>query len=337
MRRCWNGRAVVLAAIFWQPWRADSRVPTVAIAAAEPGAAAESLASDLLIKLGVLQSTRADALQLVDVDSRTTPDFVIKVGGVSSKNGAQANLMLVDNRADTLLWSDEFSAPSGNPADLRQQMAYSSAQVLDCAVQVLEFSGQRIELQTLKLYLSGCADMSNLLAQDPQVAISIFAKVTEQAPSFVGGWKKLLLAQMQTLRYGFGTDPAVRRKLRDFVVLARRVDPALGEAFLAEAWLIDPPIANSISLIEKAVAADPGNPDILASHAAALTNVGLMKDALVAARRAVKSNPLSPSVRDALITALLNSDELTAARHELQISEKLWPGSTAVLQSRFAV
>lgn len=327
---------MVLTALFWQPWRADSRVPTVAVAAAEPGAAAESLASDLLIKLGVLQSTQADALQLVDIDSPRAPDFVIKVGGMNAKAGAQANLMLVDDRADALLWSDEFSAPSGNLADLRQQMAYSAAQVLECAVQAEETT--KIRPPTLKLYLSGCANMSNLLAEDPRLAISVFERVVEQEPNFRGGWKKLLLGQLQTLRYGFGMDAAVRRKLHQTVTRARRVDPAMGELFLAEAWLASPrPIVDFMKLINRAVAADPDSPDILAFQAMALTNVGRMEDALAATRRAVRANPLSPFARDALITALLNSDQVGAARNELQISEKLWPGATSILQSRFAI
>lgn len=332
--------AVVAAAVLfvWQPWRAKHDAPLVAVAAAEPNVAAQSLAADLLIKLGVLQSSHADALQLVDIGSRQKPDFIIKVGTTNAGKGAQANLMLVDNRADTLLWSREFSEPGGNQADLRQQMAYSAAQVLDCAVQAIGSKDQAIKLPTLKLYLSGCADMSNLLAQNPRVAVSIFARVLQQAPSFKGGWKKLLRAEMQVLRSGFGTDPLVRRDLKKHVAQARRVDPGMGEAFLAEAWLAPPrPLTGFMKTIDQAVAADPENPEILTFQAIALTNVGLMQRALAATRRAVESNPLSPSARDALITALLNSDQVEAARNELQKSEQLWPGATNVLQSRFAV
>ncbi len=129
--------AAALAVLFWQPWRAQHEAPLVAVVAAEPNRTADSLAADLLIKLGVLQSSHADALQLVDIESRHTPDFIIKVGGANVGKAAQASLMLVDNRADTLLWSREFTEPSGKQADLRQQMAYSAAQVLDCAVQAL--------------------------------------------------------------------------------------------------------------------------------------------------------------------------------------------------------
>lgn len=324
-----------LALLFWQPWRDANATPLVAVVPADSNANSSALAADLLIKLGVLQATHADALQLVELDARQTPDFVIKVSSATVGNGNGASLMLVDNRGDTILWSRQYSG--GNQADLRQQMAYSAAQVLQCATQAVSTRDQAIELPTLKLYLSGCAGLSNQLAQDPRVAVSIFRRVTEQAPNFKGGWKKLLLAQLQTLRYGFGLDPLVRRNLEESVAQAERMDPTMGEAFLARAWLAPPrPFVDFMKLVDKAVAADPDNPDILTFQAIALTNLGRMEDALAATRRAVKADPLSPSARDALITTLLNSDQVDAARNELQISEQLWPGATNVLQSRFA-
>jgi tetratricopeptide (TPR) repeat protein len=327
------------AVLLWQPWRSTRLVPLVAVVPALPDKATKSLAADLLVKLGVLQSSHADALQLVEPDSRQTPDFIIKVGSSSAGKTAQASIMLVDNRADTLLWTREFTEADGKQADLRQQMAYSAAQVLDCAVQAGSAKGEPIKLPTLKLYLSGCADMSNLLAQDPRVVISIFRKVTEQAPKFEGGWKKLLLSEIQALRFGFGLDPQLRRDLKDHMVQAQRLDPAMAEAIMAEAWAgTSPlPIADFIKLIDKAIARDPDNPHILAYQAIALTNVGRMQEALASTRRAGESNPLSPSARDVLIVALLNNDQVAAARNEVEKSEQLWPGATNVLQSRFAV
>ena len=326
-----------VGALYWSPWSSKGDVPLVAVAAAEPEKAADSLAADLLIKLGVLQSAHADALQLVDVDSRQAPDFIIKVASANEGSGAQANLMLVDNRAGTLLWSGEFNEPSGRQADLRQQMAFSAAKVLDCAVQALSAKNQRIELPTLKLYLSGCANLSNLLAQDPQAASAIFAKVTEQAPKLEDAWKKLILAEIQGMRIGGRSDPVLRRNLQNRVAQARRLYPAIAEGFLADAWLRSPrPMANWISDVDRALAEDPDNPDILAYHSLARTNVGLMQEALADAQRAVKSDPLSPSARDALVTAMLNSAQVEAAKSELEKSEQLWPGATSVLEARFA-
>ena len=327
-----------IAALFWQPWRSKHQAPLVAVTPAANDMASSSLAADLLVKLGILQSAHADALQLAELDSRQTPDFIIKVSSGGSADRAGANLMLVDNRADTLLWSREFSGANGKQADLRQQMAYSAAQVLDCAVQALSSGDEDIQLPTLKLFLSGCADMANLLAQDPRVAVSIFSRVVERAPKFKEGWKRLLLAELRIIRPGFDTDRPIRQNLNRHIAEARRLDPDIAEAFVAEAFLQAPsPFAVWIKAIDRALAIDPDSPEILGYRAMVLTNVGLMQEALAASRRAVEANPLSPSARDVLITALLNADQTDAAWAELAKSEQLWPGATNVLQSRFAV
>ncbi len=82
-------------------------------------------------------------------------------------------MSLIDNRADTLLWSREFVQPRGNEADLRQQIAYSTGQVLRCATEALAPMHRKLELPTLKLYLNGCADLSDLLARDPRRPVKV--------------------------------------------------------------------------------------------------------------------------------------------------------------------
>lgn len=330
--------SAALAALLWSPWSSSRDAPLVAVVPASAEQPAKELSADLLIKLGVLQSAHADALELVDIGSRRSPDFVIKVGSMAVDRAARANMALMDNRAGTLLWSREFIDPSGKQADLRQQMAYSAAHVLECATQALSNTAPNLELATLKLYLSGCADLSNLLAQDPRAAIGLFVKVTEQAPKFLGGWKKLLLADIQAFRFSARRDKELAKRLRDHIAQARRLDPSMAEALLAEAWLRPPSrVIEWMGLVDRAVEKDPDNPEILSFRSIALTNVGLMRQSLADTRRAVKSNPLSPAARNALIVALLNSGEVEAAKTELAKAERLWPGATTVLQSRFAV
>jgi tetratricopeptide (TPR) repeat protein len=322
----------VAAVILWQVRDTGNRAPSVAVAAVEQSASAKALASDLLIKLGVLQASHAEALQLVNSDSRRKPDFVIQVSGVTA--GAQANLMLVD-RAGSLLWSEEFSAPSGKPADLRQQMAYSAAKVLECAVQAV---AAKVDLATLKLYLSGCANLSSLLALDPKAATDIFEKVTNQAPRFEGAWKKLLIADIRMLRLRGRANVDARRILLRRVAEARRFHPELPEAFLAQSWLLPTrPLSGWINLVAQARAKDPTNPEILAFESLMNGNVGLIRESVESGRKAVRADPLSASVRDTLITALLNSGQVDEAREELGKMERLWPGATNVLQARFAI
>jgi tetratricopeptide (TPR) repeat protein len=336
----------ILGLVVVRPWEGKPSIPAVTVVPNDQGAKSREIAGNLLVQLGSIQSANSDALQLIEPRSGAKPDMTFKVGatkvGATGESGAfRASLSLFDNRDGALLWSREFVQPEGNEADLRQQLAYSAAQVLDCTTEVLLAKNQKIPLPTLKLYLGGCADLSNLLAQNPQVVIPTFVKVTKQAPKFHGGWRKLLLAEVQAIgifNFMGRSDQGLKENLRDHITLARRVDPSMSESLLAEGWLQPRrPISGWMKFADLAVAKDPDNPEILANHSVTLTNVGLIQEALADSRRAVEFNPLSPSARYALIVALLNSGQVETARKELERSERLWPGATSVLQSRFAL
>lgn len=326
----------VLAAALWQKWSSTSSTLSVTVVPGDAGAAA--FARSLMVQLGSLQGTSADALDLVEPESRARPDLTLKVGGVGGTAGLRAGLSLVDNRAGTLLWSREFVQPGGNPADLGQQVAYSTGQVLRCAAEALAPTHRKLELPTLKLYLNGCADLSNLLAKDPRIAIPTFRKVIDQAPTFAGGWAKLVLAEMVAYRQTDATDLALRRDLRAHIDQARKLHPRLAEPALAESWLQPPrPISGWMGFADEAVAKDPNHPEALMNRATGLMHAGRMREAVADVRRAVQSEPLYPAARDALVGALAHSGATAEARNELGEVERLWPGASSLPNVRFLV
>lgn len=323
------------AALLWRPWESRSSAPSVTVVADAESAESRSLAGNLLVQLGSLQAANADALHLVEPESGADADLIFKVGAVAGPPEPRAGLSLIDNRSNTLLWSREFVQPGGNEADLRQQLAYSAGQVLRCTTEALAPDHPRLNLSTLKLYLNGCADFSNLTAQDPRIAIPAFKKVTEQAPRFSGGWAKLILAELFAYRQTDTTDAALRRDLRAHITQARKLDPTMADPDLAEAWLQTPrPISGWMHFADQAVAKNPGHPDALMNRATGLSHVGRLRDAVDDVRRAVQAEPLYPAAREALIGTLAQSGRLEEARKELRDAERLWPGATGLLGAR---
>lgn len=331
--------AVVILTLFaWRPWASTTVTPAVTVVASDSSPAAQDLARDLLVQLGSLQAANADALELLEPRSGTKPDLTFKVGAQAGLGDPRAQLSLIDNKAGALLWSRAFVQPGGNAADLRQQLAYSAARVLHCATEAFSPDHPKIKLSTLKLYLNGCADASNLLARDPAVVVPTFKQVTEEAPAFAGGWAKLLLAEIEALRQANLADPALQTALRAHIELARKLNPTMAEAYLAEEWLQPPrPITGWMKFGDQAVAKNPSHPLALSMQSLGLRHVGLMEDAVELARRAVRLEPLSPSARETLIDALMDSGAIEAARHELGEAERLWPGATNLLKSRFTL
>lgn len=117
---------------------------------------------------------------------------------------------------------------------------------------------------------------------------------------------------------------------------ARKLDPTMAETYLAEAWLQPPrPINGWMPFVEEAVRKNPQHAAALATHAMAMVHVGRLRQAVDDTRRAIRSDPLSPSARVALIGALADSGQTEAAMNALNESDRLWPGASNLIQARF--
>jgi hypothetical protein len=314
-----------------------SSVPVVAVAAADNSPATRSLADDLFIKLGSLQSANAGALQLVEQESDTDPDLSFRVAQQSVDGQAHATVALLGGGNSGLLWSGEFRQENRPIADLRQQVAYSAALALTCASDAMAPGHQKLENMTLKLYLGGCARLSSELNEDPGPLVEVFRKVTQQAPDFEAGWAKLLIAETFSFLRS-KRDPVIGKSLQTHIGQARKLNPTMAEAYVAESWMQTIRQINRwMPLSAAAVSKNPFNVFALTEHANDMFQVGRLQQGVTYARRAVQADPLSPWVRDALITALVNAGEIEAAKNGLKDAERLWPGASNIVQGRFYI
>ena len=330
--------AMALAAAAYFFWPASSAaVPTVSVVAASSSAMSQALSRDLLAKLGMLQGSNFSALQLIEADSRRTPDLMFKVDA-SDSNPSKATLLLFSGRQRDLLWSGDFDQPSHNPSDLKQQLAYSAANVLQCAAQVYGRAGRSLDNQTRQLYLSGCGAFTQDSGPDLDSLIRVFREVTRRAPEFENAWGQLLTAEDELL-YSPPFErltPQARAQLAKDVAAARKVNPDMPEAYVAQSDLVaENPQGDPLPLLDRAVAANPNSVTALTARSAYLMQLGRMKDAVSDARRAMQGQPFSPRVQDAYISALMYAGQIDAARDELSKAEALFPGASAVDGTRY--
>ena len=325
--------AVIALALFLVNRSGSPSAPIVAVVAADDSPSTRLLADDLFIKLGSLQSANADALQLVEQASGTEPDLSFRVSQRTVDGQAQATVALLAQDGG-LMWSREFRQEQRPEADLRQQVAYSTARVLACTTEAMAPGHQRLADRTLKLYIAGCARYTVEAADGPQSFVDIFRKVTELAPDFEGGWAKLLAAEANAL--GGKDDAAIRKSLKMHIKQARKLNPDMAETFNAEVWMHDHRDINGwMPLAEAAAKKNPYNASLLHDHSYDMFLVGRMRQGLVYARRAVQADPLSPSGRFALLFALAEVGEIEAAKDALEEAERLWPGASNLAEFRF--
>lgn len=329
----------ILAALglaYWLIGRdAKNGAPVVAVTASDENEASRSLAEDMFIKLGSLQSADSTALRLVEPGSAAEADLVFKLAQRPVDGQAQATIALVAQEDGRLLWSSEYWQKDRSLADLRQQVAYALALVLKCTSEAMGQDHKPLSEPTLNLYLVGCARLPEKEAE-PRPLVTIFDKVTQGAPDFEGGWAKLLTAETHVVKNG--GDAADAQRLRTHIAMARRRNPTMAEAYVAESWLYPTGhIKDWMALMVKAVSENPTNVWALTEHSNDMYQVGRLQDGVEYARRAVQADPLSPDVRVALITALANAGEIEAARQAMEEAERLWPGASNLREVRFSL
>jgi len=311
---------------------------TVEIVAADRDAS--PLARDLLVNLGRLQSAKSGSIRLIGGDNGRgqDPDFIFESASDSDPDRVGASLILKDGEDQSVLWSKDFDQPSGKLADLKQQIAYTAARVLQCALEGVN-SKTHLKPQTFKDYLTACSQIDELASDDPTPIIPILQNTIADAPKFEPAWRLLLLVQSEVTDSVFvGGDPNIeaRRKLAKLIADARRVDPNMAEASIAEISLLRVgEYEKALALADQAVAESPDNAVALNNRANILRRVGRMRDAVYDSEKAANLDPLSPYTGNAYISALFYAGRFEAARQELAKAEQLWPGTATLGDAMF--
>ena len=328
---------VIAAGAFagWQILGDRSEAPIIAVAPADPSATSQTIARDLLVKLGHLESARPNSIELL-ADGRQSkqPDLIFEAGSAIAGSRTEAQLVLLDGRNRSILWSRNFESPTDRLADLKQQLAITAARVMACA---LESGEAKLNQQVLKSYLNGCAAFAEVRGLDPRSVISTFREVVRQSPDFVGAWAKLIMAEAQTLGALPPSEHArLSRTLREDIAAARKLDPKLPAAYLADFLLLPrDAVEQRTALMSKALLEHPDDPSLLELNSSVLFGLGFASDAVDHAKRAAGLDPLSPSTRSNYITVLGWAGRIDTAAQELKAAERLWPGTGTVLDASF--
>lgn len=327
---------VIVGLFIGRPWeRASSSTPTVSVRAADASALSQDMARNLVLKLGEVQSARAQPMRLMGQGEEEKPDLLLEAGAPAA---GRANLLLKDGQNGAILWSAEFEWPQKQAADLAQQLAFTSARVLECGAEGRS-AGQRLRPEILRSYLNVCAQMADLSVTDPASPLRALNEIIRNEPRFKPAWVKLLMAENEQVRGSIiegEPDIQAMSTLRQHIVQARTLDPDMAVATVAEAMLLEwTDIPHHVSMLEEAAARFPDDPYVQNFYAGALGKVGRLRDSVDIAEKGVQLDPLSPYQRDQYISALAYSGAFGPAQRELRKAERLWPGTASVRDAEF--
>ena len=324
--------ALVIAAAGWFLTGRSAAPPTVSVAAADTSTISQALARNLLVKLGVLQASNAHSIKIIEAGGKGA-DLNFKINGSREGDKVRASIALVSSADGAILWSQHYDQPNSTQSDLEAQIAYSAARVLGCAAEEASGDHGRLSDTGRRTYLNACATLAEI-GWDKRSVLPLFRRVLEESPKFRPAWAKLLVAETDVMSFLItGRQPfeKMRNQLREDVIAARKVDPDMAEATLAELELEGRnSVARVITIADKAKAQDPDNPIVLNARSLSLQTVGRMGEAISDAQRAAELDPLSPAHRNAYILALAYGGQIARARDELEEAKKLWPGARTV-------
>ena len=326
------------ALLFWKPFATGASVAVAAVSPADSSPASRDLARDLLAKLGALQLVGADAVELVSGLQRKRADLLFEVGGSTEARQTHANIVLMQRQNGSVLWSKDFRRPAEQAGDLRQEVAYTAAQVLECALEAHPRGRSILKTDALRLYLNGCAGLADAGAQRNSFLdlIPLFRQVIVTAPKFEGAWSKLLIVEDDA--YAVTGDAVFREQLNRDIAAARLLIPDLAAAYTAQMHLLPlTAYAERMRLVDRAIAAHRDDPLPLSARSEILFSVGRLNEAIGDAQRAAQLNPLSPRLREGVIGSLADAGRMEAALTELAKAERLWPNSGALAGVRFRI
>jgi len=335
----WLAPSLVLLAglsIYVATQSRDAGAATIVVEAESADPVAVTAARDLSIKLGSMETASAGLFHLVAGGPNETKsaDLRLQVGGENGPKTSSRDVSVLSGSTRGILWAGHFEQPSDKAADLSAQVSVTAARVLSCAVEALSESETTLNEQTVKLYLTGCSRLAEEYDETTADVVQLFEKVVQSAPQFTPAWARLLYSAAIAAD-GLPFSPMLA-PLKKHFEQSRRLGIQTGATFVAQAALLPSNrYFERIQILERGLAAHPGDAMLEAALGDWLMRVGRQNDAIDHARRASELDPNSPAARMRYVWTLVHSGKPGAA-NELNKAERNWPGATNIELARFS-
>jgi DNA-binding winged helix-turn-helix (wHTH) protein/TolB-like protein/tetratricopeptide (TPR) repeat protein len=294
---------------------------------------ARRLASDVTTDLARLAGaiSRVNVVDQADSGGRP-PDFVVRIEVERDADRLDANARLVSGVDGSVLWSQTFSEDAGNLARLRERVALDTAAVMRCGLE--RTAGEMRETTGQRLYFAAC---DALQADDRLRAYSYARQIVARYPKLGGGWACLAMTSLmaaEEVQQKGGSGATLRRQAVTYARRALALDPAVGRAYIALAAAEGPDNPGALALLERGIAADPEMPSLYRFYSQALFNLGLVRDSVAPALRALALDPASRHSHELAVRRLASAGRIDEALAVQARAERLWPDNPEVRTHR---
>jgi TolB-like protein/DNA-binding winged helix-turn-helix (wHTH) protein/thioredoxin-like negative regulator of GroEL len=318
---------VILAAVAYTSWRHFTRTPPptsprimlavlpFANLTGDPNKEylADGLTEETISQLGRLNPEQLGVIARTSVMGHKHKDerldqigrdlsvqYVLENSLRENGNRLRLTAQLIQVKDQTHLWSQDYDYPAKDIVNVQDEVAKAVAH----EIRVRLTSQQQAELaqshpvnpEAFDAYLQGHYYFERDSDKDADMAAKYFERATQIDPSYALAWVGLSRALNWQVNIGLIPSEEGHRRAREAVERALALNPNLAQAHTQMGRIkqqADFDWVGAAASSQRAVALDPGNPEIVRAAALSATILGRVDEALPLFRRAVDLDPLN--------------------------------------------
>ncbi|HET6931543.1 MAG TPA: hypothetical protein VFI45_14555, partial [Candidatus Acidoferrum sp.] len=255
-----------------------------------------------------------------------------------SGNHIRLTAQLIQVKDQTHLWSQDYDYLAKDILNVQDDVAKAVAREIR-----LRFSSQpqadltrtrSVNPDAFDAYLQGYYFFQRNTDKDMEMAAKYYERATQLDPSYALAWVGLSWVRNRRANMGLIPSEEGRRLARQEVERALALNPNLAEAHAQMGRIkqqVDFDWAGANASIQRAIALEPGDPDILRLAAFSAALLGHLDEALQLNRRAVDLDPLNATSWEQLAETEYFMGQLNKAAEDAKKGLELSPDSWAPL------
>jgi len=269
--------------------------------------------------------------------------YVLENSLRESGNHIRLTAQLIQVKDQTHLWSQDYDYPLKDILSVEDDVAKAVTR----EVRLRLSSQQRADLarsrpvnpDAFDAYLQGYYFFQRNTDKDTDMAAKYYERATQLDPSYALAW--VGLSRVRNWQANIGVIPADEghRLAREAVERALALHPNLAEAHAQMGRIkqqVDLDWAGADASIQRAIALEPGDPDIVRSAAASAAILGRFDEALALGHRAVDLDPLNAESWESLGEIEFFMGQLGEAaadgKKALELSPDVWSSHALLSQ-----
>jgi TolB-like protein/DNA-binding winged helix-turn-helix (wHTH) protein len=293
-------------------------------------------------QLGVIARTSVTGykhkdVRLDQIGRDLSVQYVLENSLRESGNHLRLTAQLIQVKDQTPLWSQDYDYPAKDILNVEDDVAKAVARQIQLRLtsqQQAEVARSRpVNPEAFDAYLQGYYYFERNTNKDTDMAAKYYERATQLDPSYALAW--VGLSRVRNWQANMGLIPAEegRRLGRQAIERALALNPDLAEAHAQMGRIkqqVDFDWAGADASFQRAIALEPGDPDIVRLAASSAAMLGRLDQALRLNRRAIDLDPLNADSWERLAETEFFMGQLDQAaadfKKAIELKPDLWNG-----------